>query len=155
MSAAFLAPCSLPGRTQASPLIVARRVNVGGNLNRSTRQTRPCVRFEAGVPFTVFGSSEWSNSSSSSSSESSWSSSSSGDNGSVNKIETLEFIIHPDGRVEEKVTGIVGRSCAEVTREIEEKLGNVVHTETTSEYYQEQSLNPNYANVDTKITGDW
>lgn len=50
-------------------------------------------------------------------------------------METLEFIIHPDGRVEEKVTGIVGRSCAEVTAAIEAKLGRVVNQETTSEFY--------------------
>lgn len=50
-------------------------------------------------------------------------------------METLEFIIYPDGRVEEKVTGIVGRSCAEVTAAIEAKLGRVVNQETTSEFY--------------------
>ncbi len=50
-------------------------------------------------------------------------------------METLEFIIYPDGRVQEKVTGIVGRSCAEVTAAIEAKLGRVVNQETTSEYY--------------------
>ena len=38
-------------------------------------------------------------------------------------METLEFIIYPDGRVKEMVTGIVGSSCAEVTAAIEEQLG--------------------------------
>ncbi|MGF1496654.1 MAG: DUF2997 domain-containing protein [Elainellaceae cyanobacterium] len=50
-------------------------------------------------------------------------------------METLEFIIHPDGRVEEKVTGIQGQSCEEVTRAIEEQLGCVLHQEKTSEYF--------------------
>ncbi|MEM8637780.1 MAG: DUF2997 domain-containing protein [Cyanobacteria bacterium P01_G01_bin.54] len=50
-------------------------------------------------------------------------------------METLEFIIHPDGRVQETVTGIVGRSCAEVTAAIESQLGRVVSTEKTAEYY--------------------
>lgn len=50
-------------------------------------------------------------------------------------METLEFIIHPDGRVQERVTGIVGRSCAEVTAAIEEKLGRVINQEVTSEYF--------------------
>ncbi|HEY9658891.1 MAG TPA: DUF2997 domain-containing protein [Allocoleopsis sp.] len=50
-------------------------------------------------------------------------------------METLEFIIYPDGRVEEKVTGIVGHSCAEVTAAIEAKLGRVVSHEATSEYF--------------------
>ncbi len=50
-------------------------------------------------------------------------------------METLEFVIYPDGRVQEKVTGIVGVSCAEVTAAIEAQLGQVVSTEQTSEYF--------------------
>ncbi len=50
-------------------------------------------------------------------------------------METLEFIIYPDGRVQEKVTGIVGASCAEVTAAIEAQLGLVVSQESTSEYF--------------------
>jgi hypothetical protein len=56
-------------------------------------------------------------------------------------METLEFIIHADGRVQEKVTGIMGNSCAEVTAAIEAELGIVLSTETTSEYFaQDQSI---------------
>ncbi|MEM1368894.1 MAG: DUF2997 domain-containing protein [Cyanobacteria bacterium P01_H01_bin.15] len=50
-------------------------------------------------------------------------------------METLEFIIHPDGRVEEKVTGIVGTSCEEVTAAIESQLGLVLRQDKTSEFY--------------------
>jgi predicted chitinase len=50
-------------------------------------------------------------------------------------METLEFVIFPDGRVQEKVTGIVGASCAEVTAAIEAQLGQVVTQEQTSEYF--------------------
>lgn len=50
-------------------------------------------------------------------------------------METLEFLIYPDGRVKETVTGIVGASCAEVTAAIEAHLGEVMAQETTSEYY--------------------
>lgn len=50
-------------------------------------------------------------------------------------METLEFVIYPDGRVQEKVTGIVGNSCAEVTAAIEAQLGKVVSVEQTSEYF--------------------
>lgn len=50
-------------------------------------------------------------------------------------METLEFIIYPDGRVQEKVTGIIGASCAEVTAAIEAQLGRVVSQETTAEYF--------------------
>ena len=50
-------------------------------------------------------------------------------------METLEFIIYPDGRVQEKVTGIVGVSCAEVTAAIEAQLGIVQQQQSTSEYF--------------------
>jgi hypothetical protein len=50
-------------------------------------------------------------------------------------METLEFIIYPDGRVQEKVTGIVGASCAEVTAKIEAQLGRVVTQTNTAEYF--------------------
>lgn len=50
-------------------------------------------------------------------------------------METLEFIIYPDGRVKETVTGIVGASCAEVTAAIESQLGQVMAQEKSSEYY--------------------
>ncbi|HBE17907.1 MAG TPA: hypothetical protein DEG17_02995 [Cyanobacteria bacterium UBA11149] len=52
-------------------------------------------------------------------------------------METLEFVIYPDGRVQEKVTGIVGSSCAEVTAAIEAQLGRVVSVEHTSEYFNQ------------------
>jgi hypothetical protein len=54
-------------------------------------------------------------------------------------METLEFIIYPDGRVQEKVTGIIGSSCAEVTAAIEALLGQVVSHEPTSEYFAQQT----------------
>ncbi|WP_035986007.1 DUF2997 domain-containing protein [Leptolyngbya sp. KIOST-1] len=54
-------------------------------------------------------------------------------------METLEFIIYPDGRVKETVTGIVGASCAEVTAAIESQLGVVLTQQTTSEYFAQQN----------------
>ncbi|MEM9091138.1 MAG: DUF2997 domain-containing protein [Cyanobacteria bacterium P01_F01_bin.53] len=50
-------------------------------------------------------------------------------------METLEFVIYPDGRVKEVVTGIMGASCSEVTAAIEAQLGDVVAHKKTSEYY--------------------
>ncbi len=50
-------------------------------------------------------------------------------------METLEFVIYPDGRVQEKVTGIVGATCAEVTAAIEAELGQVVSHQPTSEFF--------------------
>ncbi|NJR48267.1 MAG: DUF2997 domain-containing protein [Leptolyngbyaceae cyanobacterium CSU_1_3] len=69
-------------------------------------------------------------------------------------METLEFVIFPDGRVQEKVTGIVGASCAEVTAAIEAQLGQVITQEQTSEYFT-QAVQP-YARVTTQATfRDW
>ena len=56
-------------------------------------------------------------------------------------LETLEFIIYPDGRVKEQVTGIVGNSCQEITAAIEAQLGQVVSQEKTADYYQQSLAN--------------
>ena len=61
-------------------------------------------------------------------------------------IETLEFVIHPDGRVEETVTGIKGKSCEEVTAAIEAQLGRVVETRKSSEFFT-QNLLDNQSNT--------
>jgi hypothetical protein len=69
-------------------------------------------------------------------------------------METLEFVIYPDGRVQEKVTGIIGSSCAEVTAAIEAQLGRVVSQEQTSEYFA-QTLEQS-ATVTAQATfSDW
>ncbi|EKU99614.1 DUF2997 domain-containing protein [Leptolyngbyaceae cyanobacterium CCMR0082] len=54
-------------------------------------------------------------------------------------METLEFVIYPDGRVKELVTGIIGRSCAEVTAAVEAQLGQVLSQENTSEFYAQDN----------------
>ncbi|MBZ8179559.1 DUF2997 domain-containing protein [Oscillatoria salina IIICB1] len=65
-------------------------------------------------------------------------------------METLEFIIYPDGRVKEKVTGIIGSSCQEVTAAIEAELGQVLSNEKTSEYFaQEQTQSAKATNQAT------
>lgn len=53
-------------------------------------------------------------------------------------METLEFVIYPDGRVKETVTGIIGASCQEVTAAIEAQLGRVVSAEKTSEHFAQK-----------------
>lgn len=55
-------------------------------------------------------------------------------------METLEFIIYPDGRVKETVTGIVGSSCQEVTEAIEQQLGVVVNRQQTADYYAQNQV---------------
>jgi len=69
-------------------------------------------------------------------------------------METLEFIIYPDGRVEEKVTGIIGPSCAQVTAAIEAQLGRVVHQEPTSEYFAQEVQQSTTASAQVKFS-DW
>lgn len=71
-------------------------------------------------------------------------------------METLEFVIYPDGRVQEKVTGIIGASCAEVTAAIEAQLGRVVSTEQTSEYFAQAQTVEQSSTVAAKASwGDW
>jgi Protein of unknown function (DUF2997) len=64
-------------------------------------------------------------------------------------METLEFTIFPDGRVQEKVTGIVGASCAEVTAAIEAQLGIVVSHEPTSELFATKVQQSGLVNTQT------
>jgi hypothetical protein len=69
-------------------------------------------------------------------------------------METLEFIIYPDGRVQEKVTGIVGNSCAEVTAAIEAQLGQVLSHQPTSEFFATQVQQSAVANTQSTHS-DW
>jgi hypothetical protein len=69
-------------------------------------------------------------------------------------METLEFVIYPDGRVQEKVTGIVGASCAEVTAAIEAQLGRVITTEQTSEFFA-QVQNHSATTVTQTALSEW
>jgi hypothetical protein len=52
--------------------------------------------------------------------------------------QTLKFTIRQDGLVTEEVFGAVGNECQDITKSIEEKLGNVTYIETKPEYYQSQ-----------------
>jgi len=49
--------------------------------------------------------------------------------------QQLEFLIRPDGSIEERVTGIPGDSCEAVTEAIERALGVVVDRQNTSDFY--------------------
>ncbi|BAZ29813.1 hypothetical protein NIES4074_22600 [Cylindrospermum sp. NIES-4074] len=69
-------------------------------------------------------------------------------------METLEFIIYPDGRVQEKVTGIVGASCAEVTAAIEAQLGLVLSHESTSEFFATEVQQSGVVNTQNTFS-DW
>ena len=47
----------------------------------------------------------------------------------------IEFIIRPDGSVEEMVSGIQGPECEAVTRAIEEALGHITERKRAPSYY--------------------
>ena len=50
--------------------------------------------------------------------------------------QQIKFTIRQDGLVSEEVFGAVGNECQDITKSIEEKLGNVTYVETKPEYYQ-------------------
>jgi hypothetical protein len=51
--------------------------------------------------------------------------------------EELEFIIRPDGSVEERTRGLKGEACEAATAGIEAALGAVVAREATAERYEQ------------------
>lgn len=50
--------------------------------------------------------------------------------------EEIEFVIRPDGTVEELTRGLKGDSCERVTARIEQTLGRIVSREATAERYE-------------------
>ena len=56
------------------------------------------------------------------------------------KQQKLKFSIRQDGTVSEEVFGAVGKECENITRSIEEKLGNVTYVEPKPEYYQQENV---------------
>ena len=57
--------------------------------------------------------------------------------------QTLKFTIRQDGYVTEEVMGVIGNQCQEITKSIEEKLGEVSYVETKTEFYQQQNTQKN------------
>ena len=50
--------------------------------------------------------------------------------------QTIKFSIKQDGTVIEEVSGVVGNSCENLTKRIEERLGVVERVEYKPEYYE-------------------
>ena len=46
------------------------------------------------------------------------------------RVEEVEVIIHPDGRVEIQVFGAEGAKCLDITRDLEAALGNQIESRT-------------------------
>ncbi len=53
------------------------------------------------------------------------------------KVE-LEVVITPTGEVQITVKGVKGKSCEDLSRQIEAELGEVLERKRTPEYYQAQ-----------------
>ena len=54
--------------------------------------------------------------------------------------QQIKFTIRQDGLVSEEVLGVVGDSCQDLTKSIEEKLGEVTYVEPKPEYYQQENV---------------
>jgi len=54
--------------------------------------------------------------------------------------QSIKFIISQDGTVTEEVIGAVGNECESITKNIEERLGEVQRVERKPEYYQQQTV---------------
>ena len=52
------------------------------------------------------------------------------------KQQKLKFTIRQDGLVTEEVFGAVGNECQDITKSIEEKLGNVTYVETKQAFLE-------------------
>ena len=63
----------------------------------------------------------------------------------------LKFSIRQDGLVSEEVFGTVGNECENLTRTIEEKLGEVTYIETKPEHYLAQPID-NFWKQQTDVT---
>ena len=69
--------------------------------------------------------------------------------------QKIKFTIRQDGLVTEEVFGAVGNECQDITKSIEEKLGNVTYVETKPEYYQNNVTLQHDTNEDqTQTTTD-
>ncbi len=55
----------------------------------------------------------------------------------------LKFSIRQDGLVTEEVIGVVGNACQDLTKLIEERIGEVTYVETKPEFYQQQNTQKN------------
>ena len=66
---------------------------------------------------------------------------------------TLRFKIHQDGKVEETVEGFTGNSCNEVTKNLEESLGEVtVKNKTSDAFISNKSENLTQLNNESNVT---
>ena len=65
--------------------------------------------------------------------------------------QTIKFSIRQDGTVTEEVIGVVGNECQNITKSIEDKLGDVIDVKYKSEHYLAQPIK-NFWKQKTDVT---
>ena len=68
-------------------------------------------------------------------------------------MQELEFIIHADGRVEERVRGVKGVDCQSLTEVFNKALGEVYESKPTAEMY-EQKVEVE-VNAEVQVSESW
>ena len=61
--------------------------------------------------------------------------------------QTIKFSIKQDGTVTEEVMGVVGNSCENLTKRIEERLGVVERVEHKPEYYEQKQTTEDHVTL--------
>jgi hypothetical protein len=56
------------------------------------------------------------------------------------KREEIELVFKDDGTVEAHVTGVKGKGCVKILKDLEEILGVEVTSKPTEEYYQQEDI---------------
>ena len=56
----------------------------------------------------------------------------------INKKQTIEVTVSPDGGIQIDAEGFTGKSCVEATAFLEEALGNVGNRQRTRDYYRKE-----------------
>ena len=56
----------------------------------------------------------------------------------MSEQQKIKFTIRQDGTVTEEVMGVVGTDCENLTKRVEERLGEVQNIQHKPEYYQQK-----------------
>ena len=70
------------------------------------------------------------------------------------RLETIEFKIFPEGRVQEVVRGVKGGNCHSVTEQINEALGHVYETAPTEEMYEQEIVIENTNTLTNSVSDE-
>lgn len=65
----------------------------------------------------------------------------------MNEVHEVEIIIQPDGQLKVEIQGVKGNTCLDITKELEQLLGNDIIDRNFTDEYNQQS--------DTLMDNDW